>query len=177
MTPDSVAPPVARPRVAPRRRAGAHRIAVQVLVCGSTDRRDDGAPIAAAGVLRRRLPDDVRIRIVGQLDIDHLLAIPAGAGVVIVDAAAGIHGGQIVEMPLNGLIGRQDRLRPRSSHALSFPEVIGLADVMRGRPLHGRIVAVGGTDFGLGVGLSARVAKAVPALVETILGAIERARS
>jgi hydrogenase maturation protease len=177
MTPESTAPLVARPNVGPRHQRGTHPIAVQILVCGSTDRRDDGAPIAAAAALRRRLPDDVAIRIVGQLDIDHLLAIPAGAGVVIVDAAAGIHGGQIVEMPLNGLIGREDRLRPRSSHALSFPEVIGLADVMRGRPLRGRIVAVGGTDFGLGVGLSARVAKAVPTLVETILAAIERTRA
>jgi hydrogenase maturation protease len=177
MTPESAAPSVPSPSVAPRARARKRPVAVQVLVCGSADRSDDGAPIAAAGLLPSRVPDDVAIRIVGQLDIDDLLAIPAGAGVVIVDSAVGIHAGQVVEIPLNGLIGREDRLRPRSSHALSFPEVVALADVMRGRPLHGRIVAVGGTSFGLGVGLSARVAKAIPTLVATIVGAIERARA
>jgi hydrogenase maturation protease len=164
-------------------RAGADRsaaaqqtVAVEVLVCGSPDRGDDGAPLAAAEVLRQELPDDVRVRIVGQLDIDDLLAIWTDARVVIVDAAVGIRPGQIVELPLAGFVGREDRLRPRSSHALAFPEVLGLAEVMRGRPLRGLIVAMGGRDFGLGAAFSPRVARAVPTFAAAIGDAIRRVR-
>ena len=97
-------------------------VPVEVLVCGSPDRGDDGAAIAAAALIGEHA-DDVRIQVVGSLDIDHLLAIPLDAGVVIVDAAVGIRAGRIVELPITGLIGREDRPRPRSSHALAFPEV------------------------------------------------------
>lgn len=151
-------------------------VAVEVLVCGSPDRGDDGAPLAAAAVLRQELPNDVRVRTVGQLDIDDLLAVSADARLVIVDAAVGIRPGQIVELPLTGLVGREDRLRPRSSHALAFPEVIGLAEVMRGRPMQGLIVAVGGKAFGLGAAFSPHVARGIPALVEAVRDAIRRLR-
>jgi hydrogenase maturation protease len=154
-----------------RSRPGMPSIATDVLVCGSSDRGDDGAPIAAAAALRADLPDDVRIRVVGRLDIDDLLDVPAGARVVIVDAAIGIRPGEIVELPLTGL------LRPRSSHALAIPEVIGLAGLLRGRPLEGRVVVVGGVAFGLGASLSPSVARAIPALVRAIRDAVERDRA
>ena len=153
-----------------------HTVAVEVLVCGSPDRGDDGAPIAAAAILREDLPDDVRVRSVGQLDIDDLLAVSADARVVVVDAAVGIPAGRIVELPLTALVGGDARLRPRSSHALAFPEVIGLAEVMRGRPMRGVIVAIGGKAYGLGAAFSPRVAKAIPALVAAIRDAIRRVR-
>ena len=115
------------------------------------------------------------MRTVGQLDIDDLLAVPEGARVIIVDAATGIQPGEIVELPLDGLVEREDGLRPRSSHALGFPEVIGLATLIRGRPLAGRIVAIGGQRFGLGAALSDRVARAIPALARAVSDAVERA--
>jgi hydrogenase maturation protease len=152
-------------------------VAVEVLACGSHDRGDDGAPIAAASLISEHLPSDVRVRIVGQLDIDHLLAIPTAVPVVIVDAAVGIPPGEIVELPVNGFVGRKDGLRPRSSHALSLPEVVGLAELIRGRPVEGRIVAIGGVDFGLGETLSERVSTAVPALTAAIRHAIDRVRA
>jgi hydrogenase maturation protease len=153
----------------------AKHVEVEVLVCGSRDRGDDGAAIVAAGRLGR-LPRHVRTRMIGQLDIDDLLAVPAGARVVIVDAAVGIRPGDVVELPLTGFIGRTDALRPRSSHALTFPEVIGLAELMRGRPLRGEIVAIGGVHFGLGEPLSGSVVKALPALVSRIREAIDKDR-
>jgi hydrogenase maturation protease len=152
-------------------------IATDVLVCGSSDRGDDGAPIAAAAALRADLPDDVRIRVVGRLDIDDLLDVPAGARVVIVDAAIGIRPGEIVELPLTGLLGGEERVRPRSSHALAIPEVIGLAGLLRGRPLEGRVVVIGGVAFGLGTSLSPGVARAIPALVRAIRDAVDRDRA
>ena len=110
--------------------AGAQAAGVQVLVCGSPDRGDDGVAVAAAAMIRDQLPDGVRMRTVGQLDIDDLLAVPAAVGVVIVDAASGLRPGQIVDLPLTGLIGRPERLRPRSSHAVGLPEVVALAGAL-----------------------------------------------
>jgi hydrogenase maturation protease len=147
------------------------RVAVDILVCGSPDRGDDGAAIAAARLLRG-LPAGARVRIVGQLDIDDLLAVPAGGAVVIVDAATGVAPGRIVELPLRGFIGAASETVPRSSHALAMPEVIGVADMVRGRPLDGRIVVIGGRQYGLGRPMSRRVATAVPALAEAVRQAV-----
>lgn len=154
----------------------ARAVAVEVLVCGSPDRGDDGAPIAVAQLLRRGLPLDVMLRVVGMLDVDDLLSIPRGAGVVIVDAATGIEPGTVVELVLNGLIGQHGGVHPRSSHALALPEVVGLAEMMRGRPLRGRIVAIGGSQFGLGEPFSPPVSAALGRLAEAIGEAIEHVR-
>jgi hydrogenase maturation protease len=177
MTPTTA--PVRPPRAqsAARYPVTQRSVAVEVLACGSLDRGDDRAGLVAAKAVAKVVPDDVRVRTVGQLDIDDLLAVPPGARVVIVDAATGVRGGQIVELPLTGLIGRADGLRPRSSHALAFPEVIGLADLLRGRPLSGHIVAIGGVTFGLGATMSRSVTKALPTFVSAILAAIERNRA
>jgi hydrogenase maturation protease len=154
-----------------------HVLPVEVLVCGAPDRGDDGAPIAAAGLIEEHPVPDVRVRVVGQLDIDDLLAIRAGAGVVIVDAAIGIRAGHIVTLPLSGLIARDDGIHPRSSHALTFPEVVALAEFLRGRPLCGRVVVIGGCSFGLGEPFSRSVAAALPALGSAILDAVEDVRA
>jgi hydrogenase maturation protease len=149
---------------------------VEILLCGSSDRGDDGAPIAAAALIAEGQPGDVRTRIVGHLEIDDLISLPIGTGIVIVDAATGLHPGQVIDLPLSGLVDRDDNLLPRSSHALTFPEVIGLAELIRGRPLHGRIVAIGAVEFGLGQHLSRRVAAALPALAAEVRRAVDLAR-
>ena len=162
-----------RPAAAARRR----QAVVDVLVCGSLDRGDDGAPMAAARLLGTALPADVRVRLIGQLDVDHLLSIPDGAGVVIVDAATGVASGSIHELPLHGGLAPSVAIRPRSSHALEVPEVIGVADMIRGRPLIGTIIVIGGRRFGLGRPLSASVAKAWPGLARTVIAATDRIRA
>jgi len=151
-------------------------VQVEILICGSIDRGDDGAACVAGAALSTLLPPDVRLRVVGQLDIDDLLAIPAGAPIVIVDAATGLRPGQVVDLPIEELIRGKELIHPRSSHALALPEVIGLAELLRGRPLQGRIVAVGAEEFGLGRGLSRRVDGAIPTLVEAVRAAAERLR-
>ena len=149
---------------------------VEILVCGSPDRGDDGVACVAAPALARRLPADVHLQIVGQLDIDDLLQVPAGAAAVVVDAATGIHPGRVVSLPLDGLVGGGASVRPRSSHALAFPEVVGLAALIRGRPIPGRIVAIGAVEFTLGAALSKRVGAGIPALVDAVVEAVEQLR-
>lgn len=150
--------------------------AVEILVCGSADRADDGAPLAASRLIERRLGSDVTLRVVGQLDIDDLLAVGPGAGVVVVDAATGVAPGEIVDLPLGGLGEATTAVRPRSSHALAIPEVVGLAEMIRGRPFRGRVVAIGGSHFGLGRPLSRPVEAALPDFAQAILSAVEAVR-
>jgi hydrogenase maturation protease len=116
----------------------------------------------------------VRITQIGQLDVDDLLGVPQGSGVVIVDAATGIDPGAILELPLRALVGMEDTVQPRSTHALAMPEVIGLADMLRGRPLIGRIVVIGARRFTLGRPLTRRVAAALPALARAVGTAVEQ---
>ena len=75
------------------------------------------------------------------------------------------------------LIGRETGLRPRSAAALAIPEVVGLAEMIRGRPLRGFFVAVGGVEFGLGDAFSWPVSIAISSFSEAIAAAIERVRA
>jgi hydrogenase maturation protease len=150
-------------------------IAVEIFVCGSLDRGDDGAAVAAADVARATLPADVRMRTVGQLDVEDLLAVGPDAAVVIVDVATGIEPGVVVEMPLARLHERE-ALCPRSSHALAVSGVVGLAEFIQQRPMHGRVVAMGGARFALGRALSQPVAAGLPRLAAAISEAVEHAR-
>lgn len=152
----------------PRARTATPAVAAEVLVCGSANGGDEGVGLVLAADLRRRLAADVRVRTVGQLGVDDLLAIPPRAGVVVVDAATGVRGGRVVEVPLKGLVDRHDELRPRCSRALAFPEVLGVAEVIRGHPLRGVIVLVGGVRFGPGGDLSPSVRRALPAMASAV---------
>jgi hydrogenase maturation protease len=152
-------------------------VVLEVLVCGSAERGDESAPLRAQKWIVDLLPPRVAIRFVGQLSIDDLLAVPAGASVIVVDAATGARAGTVIELPLTGFLGRDDGLRPRSCQALTFPEVLGLAELIRGRPLRGEIVVIAGLEFGHGKPLSWPVSAAMPALVTAVTGAIDRHRT
>jgi hypothetical protein len=49
--------------------------------------------------------------------------------------------------------------------------------MIRGRPLIGTIIVIGGRRFGLGRPLSASVTKALPSLARTVLAATDRIRA
>lgn len=149
---------------------------VEVLVCGDPDRGDDGASHAALAELAPDLPSDVTVRLVGQLDIDDLLAIPAGAGAVVVDTVTGVDPGWVIEIPFVGFVGRESGIRARSSDALSRPETVPVASMIRGRPLVGVLVAIGGSSFGPGDALSWPVATGLCSFRVAIADAIERVR-
>jgi hypothetical protein len=150
---------------------------VEVLACGDPGRGDDGASLAALAELAPDLPADVTVRLVGQLDIDDLLAVPSGAGAVVVDTATGIDPGWVVEIPFVGFVRRDSGIRARSSDALSRPETVGVASMIRGRPLVGVLVAIGGSAFGPGDALSWPVASGLCSFRVAIVDAIERVRA
>ena len=151
-------------------------VAVEVFVCGSPDRGDDGAAGTACQAVRTALPPDVRIRAVGQLDVDDLLRVPPEAQVVIVDVATGIEPGAVLELCLADLL-ESETIRPRSSHALAVSGTVALAELIGERSLRGRVVALGGTHFALGDVLSGPVAAALPRFATAIREAVEHARA
>jgi hypothetical protein len=150
---------------------------VEVLACGTADRGDDGAAIAALAGLESELPPDVTVRLVDRLDIDDLLTVPVGAGAVVVDTVTGVDPGWVVEIPFTGLVGRESGIHARSSVALARPETVGLASMIRGRPLTGVIVAIGGQSFGPGEALSWPVATGLCTFRLAIVDAIDRVRA
>ena len=151
-------------------------VEVEVFICGSPDRGDDGAAMTACEAVRTELPPGVRVRSVGQLDVDDLLAVPPQARVVIVDVATGLEPGAVLELPLADLL-ENETIRPRSSHALAVSGTVALAELIGERPLQGRVVALGGTRFGMGDVLSGPVAAAIPRFAAAILEAVDHART
>ena len=173
-TRERLTPPQAPPATGT---AGPAGVAVELIACGAAGHGDDGAPIVAVQGMEPELHPDVEVRYVEQLTIDDLLAIPGGAGVVIVDSADGVEPGWIVQLPLDGLAGRTTGIRPHGTHALEVPAAVGLASMIRGRDLVGRVVVVGSATHGLGDALSWPVRAASGALRLAIEDAIDTIRS
>jgi hydrogenase maturation protease len=153
---------------------------VLVLACGALDRSDDAAGLLAARALRARLAaagraGDAEIEEVGDLSVDDLTERPGGQRIVIVDAAVGPAPGEIVRVPFDALPA--SRARPRSSHELPIPEMLGLAALLAGRPPAGELVAIGMRSAAFGDGLTPAVEAAMPRFVDAIVAAVEEAGS
>ena len=150
---------------------------LRVLVCGERMRGDDGAaPLAA-----EMLPDDAlalaEVVEVGQLSVEALLDIPDGAAVIVADAAVGVAAGRVVVLPLDRVAARAAAgggAAPASSHALPPAAVLALAEELRGAPLRGSFVGIGGAEFGFGEGLSAPVAAGLAGFAAALADEIRR---
>lgn len=127
---------------------------VWLLACGNADRRDDGAALVATRGLSAME--------CGQLEIDHLLAAPAGMPIVICDATVGVAPGSVVTLTFDELLANPRGPAPHSSHALPIDQVIGVARALSSKPIDGLFVGIGGADFGFGQGLSPAVEAALP---------------
>jgi hydrogenase maturation protease len=107
----------------------------------------------------------IDVRRCEQLQIEDLLDLPEETGCVIVDAVVGVCTGEVVTLPLDAFPGadRQAGITPRSSHTLPMGQLIELAAILRGRPVRGAFVGLGGRSFGYGRGLGRTVRAALPA--------------
>jgi hydrogenase maturation protease len=144
---------------------------VRLIVCGNVDRGDDGAGPAAVSAMLPTLPRPMRarldVRLANELRAEDLVELPPGGACVIVDAVAGIDPGRIIRLPLHELAA-QPGLSPRSSHQLPIHLALGLAGILRGRPVDGMFVGIGGLAFGYGASLSSAVGPAIAAFGEAI---------
>ncbi len=151
---------------------------VWLVVCGERERGDDAAgPLAVDG-----LPLDLlarcELRMAAGLSVETVLDIPPGAACVLVDAATGIEPGAVVVRPLAALAARGGEaariVSPSSSHILAVDQVLGLAEVLRGRLPDGAFVGIGAARAGIGAPLSPAVEVALPAFRAAIVGEVLR---
>ncbi|QUQ64058.1 hydrogenase maturation protease [Kutzneria sp. CA-103260] len=135
-----------------------------VIGVGSPYRRDDAVGLHVAVAVAQRGGHAV------QSDGEPaglLLAWEDADLAVIVDAV-------VCEPATPGRIHRTATAPPThggaSSHGLGIPEAVALATALGRMPRRLVVYAVEAADLSLGVGLSNQVARAVPALVDQVLG-------
>jgi len=150
---------------------------LRILVCGTADRGDDGAALAAISHVLPELPEALRARIevrrCPQLDVTDLLDIGVGESAVVVDTVVGIEPGTVITMSLDDLARRPAGIAPRSSHALSVDDALLIAEVVRGTLPAGTFVGIGGRWFGYGERFSRSVKGSLPAFADAIRRSIE----
>jgi hydrogenase maturation protease len=150
---------------------------LRILVCGTADRGDDGAALAAISHVLPELPELLRgrveVRRCPQLDVTDLLDVGVGEAVVVVDTVVGVEPGRIVTMSLDELARRPAGVAPRSSHALSVDDALLIAEAVRGSLPAGSFVGIGGKWFGYGARFSRSVKGNLPAFAAAIRAAIE----
>jgi hydrogenase maturation protease len=136
---------------------------VVVIGVGNEYRRDDAAGPQVLGLLgdlpgvRLAVCDGEPARLIGLWEGARLA--------VVVDAVRGDRPGRIHELDVD-TVGRHRG--GASSHALGLEAAVELADALERLPGRLAIVAVEGTDFGLGTGLSPPVAAALPELAARV---------
>ncbi|HEX8025448.1 MAG TPA: hypothetical protein VF484_04500 [Candidatus Limnocylindrales bacterium] len=152
---------------------------VRLIVCGASDRGDDGAPLSAVArllpVLEPEVREQLEVRRCPQLVVSDILDVPADEACVIVDAVVGVEPGEVVSLTLPELAAHAQGVTPRSSHALPIDQVLGIAEAIRGSLPSGAFVGIGGRWFGCGPIQSRAVRAGLPALQAAIRAAISGA--
>lgn len=150
---------------------------VRLFVCGNADRGDDGIALAAAATLLPALPPELapklEVRRCTELRTEDLLDLPGDMQALVVDAVIGPPPGEVVHVPLSELTARPS-FTPRSSHQLPIDLVVGLAGIIRKRPVRGTFVGMAGHRFGFGTPLSRSARTGLPAFREAIVAELER---
>ena len=149
---------------------------VRLMVCGNADRGDDGVALVAAATLLPSLPHELApkldVRRCTELRTEDLIDLPETMQVLIVDAVLGPTPGDVVTLPLARLVA-DPPFTPRSSHQLPIDLVVGLAGIIRKRPIPGTFVGLAGHRFGFGTPLSRAARAGLPAFREAIVAELE----
>lgn len=143
-----------------------------VLVLGDPMRGDDGAALLAAQRLEAAAIPDCRIRHVGQLGPDDLVAALTEGRCLVLDAVRGVPPGEVVELPL-ARVADGNGPQPASSHALPPGVIVRLAAAL-GAPLDaGTFLGIGGERFGLGDAISPAVQRGLAGYERAIARRLE----
>jgi hydrogenase maturation protease len=157
---------------------------ITLFVCGEPERGDDAAAFAVLDLLPEDVAAGCRVERVGQLDPSDLVAVAPDERCLVLDTVAGIEPGEVWVCPLDELSGPRRTVgtgsssghaTPRSSHILPLPSALALAATIRGAPLEGAFLGIGGVDFHLGAPLSTAVVAALPAYASAIVEALRGA--
>ncbi|MGI9509105.1 MAG: hydrogenase maturation protease [Geminicoccaceae bacterium] len=150
-----------------------------IIGVGNADRGDDGAGLAAAQLLQKRLKDRDQVRVIehwgeatGLVD-----AMTGRDKVAIIDAASfgAVPGSyRVFEAGKNAL---PSDLADMSSHGFGVPQAIELARALGTLPTHCRVYAIEGAAFDAGAPLSEAVRRAVEAVVDEVMASLEAAHA
>ena len=150
---------------------------LRILVCGASDRGDDGAALTAISHALPALPEStlarLEVRRCRQLDVTDLIDIGPGETCVVVDTVVGVEPGHVVTMSLEELARRPAGVTPRSSHALPVDAALLIAEAVRGTLPAGTFVGIGGKWFGYGERFSRAVRAGLPQFTAAIQATIE----
>lgn len=150
---------------------------LRLLVCGSSDRGDDGAALRAVAHLLPGLDEDIRrqleVRRCVQLDATDVIDVSDGEACLVLDTVVGVEAGSIIEVGLDELADRPT-VAPRSSHALPIDQTLGIARAVRGALPSGAFVGIGGKWFGFGDVRSRALRDGMAAYERAIEAAIRR---
>jgi hydrogenase maturation protease len=143
-----------------------------VIGVGNDFRQDDGfGPLVVAGLAAKRSSDprltEVDLR-VSDGEPTRLIELWTGAALaVVVDAVLddGDHAGKRYELALDALHDL-DEDDAAGSHAISLGSTVALAGALDRLPRRLVVLAVAGTEFGFGHGLTPPVAAAVRPVIE-----------
>lgn len=145
---------------------------IVVFACGDPLRGDDSVAPRAVKALPPEATAGIDARLVGALEPEYLIDLPARTRVIIVDAVVGPEPGEIVELDLADLSGRAEAVVTTSTHQLPLDQVVALAQLLRDEPIEGTFVGVGIEAVAHGEALSQPVEAALPALQDAIARAI-----
>jgi hydrogenase maturation protease len=138
-----------------------------VIGVGNEFRRDDGlGPAVVARLRTLPLPADVALAVCDG-EPTRLLDLWTGADIaVVVDAvrAGGDHGGHVYEVAVDDLTGAS----AATSHAVALGATVDLARALDRLPGRLVVLAVDGTDFDFGTGLTPEVAAAVEPVAQRV---------
>lgn len=145
---------------------------VVVFACGDPLRGDDSvAPLACKSLPPETLAR-ADVKLVGALEAEYLVSLPAGTCAVIVDAVVGPPPGEIVEMSLAEMSGRAEKVVTTSTHQLPLDQVVAISQLLRDQPVVGRFVGVGIEAVAIGEEPTASVEASVPALRDAVARAV-----
>lgn len=146
-----------------------------VIGIGNLLRRDDGAGILAARQLRTTLPSAVSVY-ESAADVSELLELFSRADhVILIDAVSGIPDGDILYRQSPDLA--LPKRAASSSHMLSLAQILDLAHALAVQPRTVSVYGIGGSDFGIGEGVSDSVARGIEAVVKQICAALQQTDS
>jgi len=144
---------------------------ILVIAMGNPLRRDDGAGMVAARLLRRRMRGAQRVRFITCRQLTPELAEPIGqvAHVAFLDASIALSPGHISWLPVRAAWRATDAL----GHQPRIESLLAMARMLYAHEPDAMVGAIGAMDLGFGRGLSPPVQRAAALLAVRVQGAIE----
>lgn len=141
-----------------------------VFACGDPAHADsESIAIAACTGLPPEVLEQIDLKLTGPMRPEYLRDLAPDTYVLIADTVAG-HPGEMVEVPLLELSGREEPLVVSSTTDPPLDEVVAMAQLLRSEPLQGRFVGLGVDDVDLRRPPDAEAVGAMRAAMERVIG-------